>query len=148
MSLAFRIDVAPTRGLRRIQRALVAFAATGLALAGALAGGASAAVLAPAGLAACALAWRSGVRGVSRGRLTVDEAGGAHWCGDAASGCASPVEVERWHAGAALVWLRVREAAGTRPRDVLLLREACDAEPWRRLHAWLAWLGRGPAPHA
>ncbi|MBN9461788.1 MAG: hypothetical protein J0H00_11260 [Burkholderiales bacterium] len=148
MSLGFRIDVAPTRGLRLIQRALVAFAAAGFALAGALAAGGSGAALALAGLASCWLAWRAGVRGLSWGQLAVDEAGRAAWRGAGSGEPGSPVEVERWHAGQALVWLRLREAGQRRARHVLLLRAACGGEPWRRLRAWLVWLGRGPAPRA
>lgn len=154
MSFGFQLDVAPTRGLRLIQRALVVFAATGFAFAGTLAPAGPGAALYGIGALVCLLAWHRGLRRLSWGRLTVDAGGACNWAdahqsaratGQAgAPACAA--RIERWRAGEMLVWMRLREPARRRARDVLLMRTAYDEEQWRRLRAWLAWLGRGPAP--
>ncbi|RPH66767.1 MAG: hypothetical protein EHM83_03210 [Burkholderiales bacterium] len=146
MSFAFRLEAAPTRGLRAVHAAMVALAGAGFGWAAWLAAPPWGAALAAVGVAACWAAWRGGTRGLSWGRLAVDELGRGRWqaSGPIVPDVGRPVRIVRWCATERLVWLRLRETVDDRRRDLLLARDGCSAEQWRCLHAWLLWLGRGP----
>lgn len=163
MSFAFDLQATPGPALRALRRATVALAAAGFAWSAWLAPWPWGTLLAlSAGVPACALAWRLGARGLSWGRLTIDESGCAFWQASD-HGCAAsvdnatarlvvptrPVRVARWCASGPLVWLRLHEAGERRCRNVLIARhDCCDALQWRHLQSWLRWLGRGPEPAA
>lgn len=146
MSFAFRIDAVPTRGLRVLHAAMIALAVAGFGWAAWLASPPWSVVWLAAAVPACAAAWWRGMRGLSWGRLSVDERGQCRWLdpGEAPQEAGRPVRIERWCATERLAWLRLREARHGRRHDVLLARDACVAAQWRSLRTWLTWLGRGP----
>ena len=147
MSFSFALSCAPSRGLRALHGATVGLAAAGFALAAWLAPQPWGIALAAAAVPACWLAWRHGARGLSWGRLAVDESGQARWqqAGAVPTRDPRPVRIERWCATEQLIWVRFCEAGRRRHRDVLFARAGCDAGQWRGLRSWLAWLGRGSA---
>jgi len=145
MPFAFHLRAAPTVGVRTLHASTVILAATSFALAAWLAPPAWAGAWLVCGVAAGWAAWRYGGRRLSWGRLSVDETGGGCWQAqeDAAGEGARIVRIERWCATEHLVWLRFAEAGEGGRRDTLIARDACSAEQWRRLRAWLTWLERG-----
>ena len=147
MSFAFALSCAPSRGLRALHAATVALAAAGFGLAAWLAPQPWAIALVMTGVPVCGLAWRRGARGLSWGRLAVDESGQARWqrAGAVPAQDPRPVRIERWCTTERLIWVRFCEVGQRRRQDVLFARAGCDAGQWRGLRSWLIWLGRGPA---
>jgi len=145
MSFSFHLRAAPTSGVRALHASTVTLAAAGFALAAWLGPPAWAGAWIGGGVAACWAAWRYGGRRLSWGRLIVDESGDGRWEAqdDAAAEGARTVRIERWCATERLVWLRLAETGDGGRRDTLIARDACSAEQWRCLRAWLNWLGRG-----
>ena len=145
MTFAFELRAASTFGVRAMHASTVTLAAAGFALAAWLAPPAWAGAWLVGGVAAGWAAWRYGGRRLSWGRLSIDETGGVRWQAqdDAAGQGARIVRIERWCATERLVWLRFAEAGEGGRRDTLIARDACSAEQWRCLRAWLNWLGRG-----
>lgn len=145
MSFAFHLRAAPSSGVRTLHACTASLAVAGFALAAWLAPPAWTGAWLGGGVAVGWVAWRYGGRRLSWGRLSIDETGGARWQAqdDAAGDGARIVRIERWCATERLVWLRFAEAGEGGRRDTLIARDACSAEQWRCLRAWLNWLGRG-----
>ena len=166
-SSRFEILISPSRAVRALSGPLLGGGAPGQVLAGwHPRGNPDGWVFRAFGVLMLWAGWRHGRVGLAWGTLRVDDAGDASWEGDGRRGQARraprpgqdvprpgqeyeqpglPAKVERWFAGERLAWVRLRTADGQR-HEILCGRGTIDADSWRRLASWLAWLGRGQAP--
>lgn len=144
MTVAFEAAAGWSRALRR---AVLAAHLTGLAGVAAIAQLLAASgrpwlavASALVGCAGFALGLWCARRAAQSGRLSVTATGAARW--QRPGGPIEPLEPLRWLRLGTLVWIDAR--AGERRVRLLLGRDRLpDDATWRRLLAWLVWLGRG-----
>ncbi|HYF58260.1 MAG TPA: protein YgfX [Burkholderiaceae bacterium] len=166
MSVAFRVEVTPSRRAARLAAACRAVPIAGLSLAALrfaegptlmLDAGPAAGLAASAACLATA-AWLAvgGVAALRRAgrppdgpaaRLEVDADGEVRWCASA-DATASRMVLHGWWGLPGLTWLVLtqypRTSGSARPIVLVLGRDAVPEAAWRRLNVWLRWLDRGP----